>query len=218
MNRRPGPRPVTEQVISKGCRPSPLYEAARRTGDNGKIPPPWKIAARSRHSAGVDRASAVLILTASSYKEQVTLVADLRRNVYDPIASNASVTKRGKKKHSVQENEVQEVYVTSKQQLLRTSRFEGKIGRPGTISILICADKSSVTSHAGVKGEVSQCCSKKSAKSLGTAKADGRPSTASVTCRDEVSMAPVMPGLWHEVIEEGGVILKQAELPEVRRN
>ena len=53
-------------------------------------------------------------------------------------------------------------------------------------------------------------------KSLGTAKADGKPSTASVTRGDEVSMAPVMPGLWHEVIEEGGVILQQVELPKVR--
>ena len=101
---------------------------------------------------------------------------------------------------------------------MRTSQFEGEIERPVTISIPVCADKSSVTSHAGVKGEVSQYCSKESVKNQGTAKADGRPSTASITRGDEVSMAPVIPGLWHEIIEEGGVILQQVELPEVRGN
>ena len=31
-------------------------------------------------------------------------------------------------------------------------------------------------------------------------------------------MAPAMPGLWHDVIQEGGVTLQQVELPEVRGN
>ena len=138
--------------------------------------------------------------------------------MYDPVTSNAPVTERGKAKHTAQGNEVQEVYGTSKQQPLRTSQLEGEIERPVTISIPVCADKSSVTSHAGVKGEVSQYCVKESGKSPGAAKADGRPSTASITRGDEVSMAPVIPGLWHEIIEEGGVILQQVELPEVRGN
>ena len=59
---------------------------------------------------------------------------------------------------------------------------------------------------------------KESGKSPGAAKVDGRPSTASITRGDEVSMAPVMLGLWHEIIEEGGVTLQQVELPEVRGN
>ena len=218
MDRRSGPRPITEQAISQGYRPSPLHEAARRIGDNGKLPPPRKTAAGSRHSVGVDRASAVLIPTATSHSQREALVTDVRRKVYDPVTSNAPVTERGKEKHTAQGNEVQEVYGTSKQQPLRTSRFEGEIERLVTISIPVCADKSSVTSHAGVKGEVSQYCSKESVKNQGTAKADGRPSTASITRGDEVSMAPVIPGLWHEIIEEGGVILQQVELPEVRGN
>ena len=218
MDRRPGPRPITEQAISQGYRPSPLHEAARRIGDNGKLPPPRKTAAGNRHSVGVDRASTVLIPTATSHNQREALVTDVRRKVYDPVTSNAPVTERGKEKHTAQGNEVQEVYGTSKQQPLRTSRFEGEIERPVTISIPVCADKSSVTSHAGVKGEVSQYCSKESVKNQGTAKADGRPSTASITRGDEVSMAPVIPGLWHEIIEEGGVILQQVELPEVRGN
>ena len=218
MDRRPGPRPITEQAISQGYRPSPLHEAARRIGDNGKLPPPRKTAAGSRHSVGVDRASTVLIPTATSHNQREALVTDVRRKVYDPVTSNAPVTECGKAKHTAQGNEVQEVYGTSKQQPLRTSQFEGEIERPVTISIPVCADKSSVTSHAGVKGEVSQYCSKESVKNQGTAKVDGRPSTASITRGDEVSMAPVMPGFWHEIIEEGGVILQQVELPEVRGN
>ena len=106
--------------------------------------------------------------------------------MYDPISSDAPVTERGIEKHTAQENEVQEVYGTSKKQLLRTSRFEGEIGRPGTISIPVCVDKRSVTSHAGMKGEVSQYCSKESEKNQGIVKADGRSSTASVTRGDEV--------------------------------
>ena len=218
MDRRPGPRPVTEQAISQGYRPSPLHEAARRTGDKGKIPPPRKTAAGSRHSVGVDRAAAVLIPTATSSKQHAPLVADLRRRVHDPITSNATATRRESESRMGQKNEVQEVYGTSKQQPLRTSRFEGEIERPGTISIPVCADKSSVTSHAGVKGEVSQYCSKELEKSQDTAKADGRPSTVRVTRGDEVSMAPVMPGLWHEVIEGNGITLQRVELPEVRGN
>ena len=218
MDRRPGPRPITEQTVSQGYRPSPLHEAARRIGDNGKLPPPRKTAAGSRHSVGVDRASAVLIPTATSHSQREALVTDVRRKVYDPVTSNAPVTERGKAKHTAQGNEVQEVYGTSKQQPLRTSQFEGEIEQPVTISIPVCADKSSVTSHAGVKDEVSQYCSKESVKNQGTAKADGRPSTASITRGDEVSMAPVIPGLWHEIIEEGGVTLQQVELPEVRGN
>ena len=154
MDRRPGPRPITKQTISQGYRPSPLHEAAGRIGDNGKLPPPRKTAAGSRHSVGVDRASTALIPTATSHQRKA-LVTDVRRNVYDPVISNAPVTERGKAKHTAQGNEVQEVYGTSKQQLLRTSQFEGEIERPVTISIPVCADKSSVTSHAGVKGEVS---------------------------------------------------------------
>ena len=142
----------------------------------------------------------------------------MRRKVYNPVTSNTPFAERGKAKHTAQGNEEQEIYGTRIQQPLRSSRFEGEIERPMTISIPVCADKSSVTSHAGVKGEVSQCYSKESVKSLGTAKADGRLSTASVTRGDEVSMAPVMPGLWHEVIEEGGVTLQEVELTEVRGN
>ena len=66
VDRLPGPRPVTEQALIQGYRPSPLHEAARRTGDNGKLPPPMKTAAGSRHSVGVDLASAVLIPIATS--------------------------------------------------------------------------------------------------------------------------------------------------------
>ena len=218
VDRRPGPRPVTEQAISQGYRPSPLPEAARRTGDNGKLPTPRKTAAGCRHSTGVDRAPVFLIPTATSYDRREALVTDVRRKVYDLVTSNAPVTESGKAKHTAQGNEAQEVYGTSKQHSLRTSRFEGEIEGPVAISIPVCADKSSVTSHAGVKGEVGQYCSKESEKNQGAAKADGRPSTASVTRKDEVSMAPVMPGLWHEVIKEGGVTLQQVELPEVRGN
>ena len=165
-----------------------------------------KTAAGSRHSVGVDRASAVIIPTAVSSKQQAPLVVDLRRKVDDPVTSDASVTEREKDSLMGQSGTVlKKFHGTSEQQPMRTSRFEGEIGRPGKISIPVCADKSSVTSHAGEKGEVTQYCSKKSVKSLGTAKADGRPYTASVTRGDEVSMAPVMPGLWHGVIEEGSV-------------
>ena len=195
LDRRPGPRPNSEQTVSQGYRPSPLHEAAKKISDNGKIPPPRKTAAGSRHNVGVDRASAVLIPTATSHDQREALVMDLRRKVYDPITSNAPAIRRESESRMGQKSEGKVIYGTSKQQPLRTSRFEGEIGRPGTISTPVCADKSSVTSHAGVKGEFSQCCSKESVKSLGTAKADGTPSTASITRGDEVSIAPVMPSL-----------------------
>ena len=82
----------------------------------------------------------------------------------DPITSNAPATRCESESRMGQKNEVQEVYGTSEQQPMRTSRFEGKIERPATSSMPVCANKSSTTSHAGVKGEVSQCCSKESVK------------------------------------------------------
>ena len=218
MDRRPGPRPITEQTVSQGYGPTPLHETAGRIGDNGKLPPPRKTASGSRHSTEEDRAPVVLIPNATSHDRREALVTDVRRKVYDPVTSNAPVTERGKAKHIAQGNEVQEVYGKSKQQSLRTSRFEGEIERPGIISIPVRDDKSSVISHAGVKGDVSQYCVKESGKSPDAAKVDGKLSTASVTRGDEVSMAPEMPGLWHEVIKDGGVTLQQVELPEVRGN
>ena len=219
VDRRPGPRPITEQAISQGYRPLPLHEAAKRIGDNGKLPPPRKTAEGSRHSTGVDRAPVVLISTATRHDKREALVTDVRRKMYDLTPSDAPVTERGKDSQMGQSSTVlKKFYGTSEQQPMRTSRFEGEIGRPVTILIPVCADKSSVTSHAGVKGEVSQYCSKESEKNQGTAKADGRPSTASITRGDEVSMMPVLPGLWHEVIEEGDVTLQEVKYPKDRGN
>ena len=55
-------------------------------------------------------------------------------------------------------------------------------------------------------------------KSQGTVKIGGRLSSATGTHRNEASMIQVMLGLWHKVIKEGGAILVQVELLEVRGN
>ena len=139
--------------------------------------------------------------------------------MYDPTPSDAPVTERGKDSQMGQSSTVlKKFYGTSEQQPMRTSRFDGEIKRPVASSMPVCANKSSTTFRAGVNGEVGNYCVKEPGKSPGAAKVDGRPSTASITREDEVSMAPVMPDLWHEVIEEGGVTLQKVKLPEARGN
>ena len=88
-----------------------------------------KTAAGSRHSVGVDRASADLIPTVISSKQQAPLVVDLRRKVDDPVTSDASVTERGKDSQMGQSSTVlKKFHGMSEQQPMRTSRFEGEIG------------------------------------------------------------------------------------------
>ena len=145
-------------------------------------------------------------------------VRDERGQVDDPAPSTAPVTERVKVNQTSRESTgVKEVYGTSGQQALDASRFEGVIERLETISRPVCAGNSAITFHAGVNCEVGKYSVKESSKGQGADRADGRPSTAS-KARDEFSMAPVMPGLWHEVIKEGGVSLEKVNLPEVRGN
>ena len=123
VDRRPGPRPVTEQAISQGYRPTVLHEAARRTGDKGKIPPSRKTTAGSRHSVGVDRAAAEVIENRndeiSEQKEQ----------------SPTSVTRRARRNRRTQNvwrimTSIRDVGERPQQQWLSKSRYRDVGGRP----------------------------------------------------------------------------------------
>ena len=132
---------------------------------------------------------ATLISIAKSCEQRKALAKVERRKVDDPITFNAPVTERKSENRTYQKSKLRKEYSANPQHFLGTSRFVGEIRRPVTISVPIRADKKFTTSHASVKGEGCQCCSKESVKIQGTAKADGRQSIPVEICGDKVSLA-----------------------------